>query len=238
MGPRRILGRWKPDRSDTYARLCGGRVAKLQLNFAVAARDENRYHILDEREVASSLQDWLKDRHSLPEETAAEVAEKLAEKWRTGRIQIDQAPPIVLESVPEMEVEGPEADSDSQEDPEPPAAKVPRAEDRRSKYVIVELPGAIFRHRSGANGCWMGRRREFRNSQEFPNLPYTLCWPSGGEGQDSAGIFLLPKGAVKISKMGTKDPDVLGLQSSYSISFWISHFQPQKRYSPESPITF
>ena len=41
------------------------------------------------------------------------------------------------------------------------AAKVPRA--RRSKYVIVELPGAIFRlHRSGANGCWMGRRREWR----------------------------------------------------------------------------
>ena len=77
-------------------------------------------------------------------------------------------PPIVLESVPEMEVEGPEADSDSQEDAGPPAAKVPRAEDRRSKYVIVELPGAICRlHRSGANGCWMGRRREFRNSQEF-----------------------------------------------------------------------
>ena len=111
-----------------------------------------------------ALQDCLKDHRSLPEETAAEVAEKLAEKWRTGRIHIDQAP-IVLESVPEMEVQGAEADSDSQEDP----AKVPRAEDRRSKYVIVELPGAIFRlHRSGANGCWMGRRREFRNSQEFP----------------------------------------------------------------------
>ena len=88
-------------------------MAKLQLKFAVAARDENRYHILDEREVASSLQDWLKDRHSLPEETAAEVAEKLAEKWRTGRIQIDQAPPIVLEPVPEMEAEEPKADSDS-----------------------------------------------------------------------------------------------------------------------------
>ena len=30
---------------------------------------------------------------------------------------------------------------------------LPRAEERRSKYVIVELPGAIFRlHRSGVNG--------------------------------------------------------------------------------------
>ena len=33
--------------------------------------EENRYHTLDEREVASSLQDWLKERHSLPEETAS-----------------------------------------------------------------------------------------------------------------------------------------------------------------------
>ena len=161
------MGRWKPDRSDTYARSYGGRVAKLQLKFAGWR---------DEREVANSLQDWLKDRHSLSEETAAEVAGKLADKWRTGKIQVDQAPPIVLDSVPDMEVEGP--DADSQEDPEPPAAKVPRAEDRRSKYVIVELPGAIFRlHRSGANGCWMGRRREFRNSQEFPSLVHPRLSP-------------------------------------------------------------
>ena len=55
-------------------------MAKLQLKFAVAAREENRYHTLDEREVASFLHDWLKDRH----ETAAEVADKLAETWRSG----------------------------------------------------------------------------------------------------------------------------------------------------------
>ena len=59
------------------------------LKFAVAAL----YHTLDEREVASSFQDWLKDRHSLPEETATEVAEKLAEAWRTGAVKVDQAPP-------------------------------------------------------------------------------------------------------------------------------------------------
>ena len=76
-GPEKDL--WKSEGSDTYARSYEGGVAKLQLKFAVAARDENRYHILDEREVASSLQDWLKDRRSLPEETAAEVAEKLAD---------------------------------------------------------------------------------------------------------------------------------------------------------------
>ena len=62
-------------------------MAKLQLKFAVAAQEENRYHTLDEREVASSLQDWLKDRHSLPEET---VADKLAETWRTGAVKVDR----------------------------------------------------------------------------------------------------------------------------------------------------
>ena len=55
-GPEKdFLGRWKPEGSDTYARSYGGRVAKLQLKFAVAARDENRYHILDEREAATIL---------------------------------------------------------------------------------------------------------------------------------------------------------------------------------------
>ena len=113
-------------------------MAKLQLKFAVAAREENRYHTLDEREVASSLQDWLKDRHSLPEQTATEVADKLAETWRTGIGAADS-----LEPVPE----GQEASSDSHEESGAPAAKIPRAEDRRSKYVVVELPGAVFRLR-------------------------------------------------------------------------------------------
>ena len=64
-GPEKnLLVRWKAEDSDTCARSYGGRVAKLQLKFAVAAREENRYHTLDEREVASSLQNWLKERHS------------------------------------------------------------------------------------------------------------------------------------------------------------------------------
>ena len=168
-GPEKdLLGRWKPEGSDTYARSYGGRVAKLQLKFAVAAREENRYHTLNEREVASSLEDWLKDRHSLPEETATEVADKLAETWRTGTVKVDQAPPIVLEPVPEMGAEEQEASSESHEESGAPAAKIPRGEGRRFKYVVVELPGAIFRlHRSGANGCWLGRRREFWNCQRL-----------------------------------------------------------------------
>ena len=35
-------------------------------------------------------------------------------------------------------------------------------------YVIVASPGQIFRlHRAGNYGCWMGRRRDFRDATEF-----------------------------------------------------------------------
>ena len=177
-GPEKdLLGRWKPAGSDTYARSYGGRVAKLQLKFAVAARDENRYHVLDEREVASSLQDWLKDRHSLPEETAAEVAGKLADKWRTGKIQVDQAPPIVLESVPDMEVEGPDADSDSQEHPDPPAAKVPRAEDEGlstwQSSSLGRYSDCTDRGQMGAGWGGGGSSGTVRSSQVLPINPNT-----------------------------------------------------------------
>ena len=48
-----ILGRWKPEGSDTYARSYGGRVARLQAIFAIAARARNPHHyeVLDEREL-------------------------------------------------------------------------------------------------------------------------------------------------------------------------------------------
>ena len=52
-----ILGRWKPEGSDTYVRSYGGRVARLQARYATAARDDNRYSLLDEREIAANLLD-------------------------------------------------------------------------------------------------------------------------------------------------------------------------------------
>ena len=122
-GPEKdLLGRWKPEGSDTYARSYGGRVAKLQLQFAVAARESNRYQTLDEREVASSLLEWLKDRHSLPEETATEISEKLADRWRNGRVHVDLAPPINLEPVQEEDEPEHKASSDSEAEPEAPTA--------------------------------------------------------------------------------------------------------------------
>ena len=68
----------KPEGSDTYARSCGGRVARLQFAFASSARDTNHYDISDGGDVASGLGDWLIARDKLSESTATSFAEGLA----------------------------------------------------------------------------------------------------------------------------------------------------------------
>ena len=35
--------------------------ARLQAKYALAAREDNRYQALDEREIAANLVDWLQD---------------------------------------------------------------------------------------------------------------------------------------------------------------------------------
>ena len=57
-----LLGRWKPEGSNVYARSFGGRVARLQALFAGAAREADRYTRLDEREIAADLVPWLMER--------------------------------------------------------------------------------------------------------------------------------------------------------------------------------
>ena len=65
-----LLGRWKPEGSDTYARTFAGRVAPLQALFAKVARGADRYDRLDEREIAADLVPWLMERAKLSREQA------------------------------------------------------------------------------------------------------------------------------------------------------------------------
>ena len=65
-----LLGRWKPEGSDTYARTFAGRVARLQALFAKVARGADRYDRLDEREIAADLVPWLMERAELSREQA------------------------------------------------------------------------------------------------------------------------------------------------------------------------
>ena len=146
-----LLGRWKPEGSDTYARTFAGRVARLQALFAKVARGADRYDRLDEREIAADSVPWLMERAKLSREQAELTVSSL--RRRAG-----------------------DADSSQASATEPEA-----------RYVIVELPGAIFRlHKAGASGCWMGRKRAFRNSRGYTARPKAhdhthvckLCWPA------------------------------------------------------------
>ena len=64
-----MLGRWKPDGSDTYVRMYNGVIARLQLQFAKTARAQERHKILDERDIVESAMSWISERcENLPEE--------------------------------------------------------------------------------------------------------------------------------------------------------------------------
>ena len=55
-----------------------------------------------------------------------------------------------------------------------PSAKKPKTIDREASYVIVASPGGVFRlHGAGSYGCWMGRKRDFRDATEFDTKPPT-----------------------------------------------------------------
>ena len=153
-----ILGRWKPEGSDTYVRSYGGRVSRLQSRYAAAAREDDRYFRLDEREIAANLLDWLQDRRKLSEEASRAIVDPLVHMWKTGKIYTNLIPvvPDPGDSLPEETG----ADSEDNQGAEmPSSSKMAKTVDRSARYVIVELPGAIFRlHRAGANGCWMGGR--------------------------------------------------------------------------------
>ena len=64
--------------------------------------------------------------------------------------------------------------------------------------MIVASLGGIFRlHRAGSYGCWMGRKRDFRDATEFDTKPPTsrythvckLCWPPKADDKDSGSGF-------------------------------------------------
>ncbi|CAE7469080.1 unnamed protein product, partial [Symbiodinium microadriaticum] len=79
-----LLGRWKPEGSDTYARSFGGRVARLQALFAEVARGADRYQRLDEREIAADL--------------AELTVEGLRRSWREGSLGAPDPIPATLAS--------------------------------------------------------------------------------------------------------------------------------------------
>ena len=76
---RDMLGRWKPDGSETYIRMYNGVIARLQQQFAKSARGAERHKELDERDIESAMS-WLSERcENLPEEGVDRILQHFEE---------------------------------------------------------------------------------------------------------------------------------------------------------------
>ena len=134
-----LLGRWKPEGSDTYARSFGGLVARLQALFAEVVRRADRYTRLDEREIAADLVPWSGRTYR-----ATRPNSVLRVCGAAGRRE-DLGSRTRFQLRPRQS-----SHRSGFADPEDSSL------DRQASYVIVELPGAIFRlHKAGTSGCWM-----------------------------------------------------------------------------------
>ena len=114
------------------------------------------------------------ERPKLSRDQAELTVEGLRRRWKGGGPwSPDPVPATPTSEEPPLGVPTRAGDLEgssqaSASEPEEPVCKQARVLDRKANYVIVELPGAIFRlHKAGASGCWMGRRRAFRNSRDF-----------------------------------------------------------------------
>ena len=115
--------------------------------------------------------------------------------WKETLAVSEDAREVALEEeAPTTQLEAPVGESGSSEEEATPSAKKLKTVDREASYVIVASPGGVSRlHRAGSYGCWMGRKRDFRDATEFDTKPpssrYThvckLCWPPKADDGDS-----------------------------------------------------
>ena len=179
---RDMLGRWKPDGSDTYIRMYNGVIARLQLQFAQAARLEDRTKTLDERDILESAMSWMAERcEQLPRELTDNIMVHLEESL---------AAPLAADWTDV----GVEANVESQALPvECTAEEIPKSqgdkkEQRVPLFVVVDSGRKCKRLHKSRGGCWMGREMSFKSAVEFFTMPnaeeYThyckVCWPKVG----------------------------------------------------------
>ena len=178
-------------------------MARLQAAFAAAATRPNHYEVLDEREIASGLKDWLVGKDKLDFLRATHLSDELASQWRRAfRVPEEEAREVPLEEESSGSPLGePAVETGSSEEEAMPSAKKLKTIDREASYVIVASPGGIFRlHRAGSYGCWMGRKRDFRDATESDTKPPTsrythvckLCWPPKADDEPTRGTARSP----------------------------------------------
>lgn len=183
---RDMLGRWKPDGSDTYQRMYNGVVSRLQLQFGNAARRKDRTTVLDERDIVESAMSWVTDRcEQISDENVQKVLKHLQESlkwppsagWEPAEEDMDASGLAVV--LQEDEIENAN---------EGLHKKVERKEQRQPLFVVVNNGSKCKRLHKSRGGCWMGREMNFKSSVEYYALPSTeefthyckVCWPKSG----------------------------------------------------------
>ena len=176
---RDMVGRWKPDASDSYIRSYNGLVAKLQNKFAVACRQEDRSKLLDEIDVVESALAWLKARKN---EIFADERQGIVSKLEEVLKEFSRPE--------EAWVEQEEFDDDT-----PLSELMPMKTDketinpgvahRQVGYVVVHNNARCKRLHKIDGGCWMARSKIFKTAEEYVEMPddakFThvckVCWP-------------------------------------------------------------
>ena len=153
---RDMLGRWKPDGSDTYLRMYNGVVSRLQLQFAKIARTNERFSSLDERDILESAMSWITDRcEPLSDERVRMILEHL-EKSMKGATSPD------WQTVEEEPFEigslfGPLTEDTLDVEVVDTNNTVERKEQRLPMFVVVNNGSKCKRLHRSRGGCWMGR---------------------------------------------------------------------------------
>ena len=214
---RDMLGRWKPDGSDTYIRMYNGVVSRLQLRFALTARRDDRTKLLDERDVMESVMSWMLERCDSLDTEQTDRALQHLEDSVSSPVLSGWNP--VGEDVEEQDLEGkPAVPLEIEHDAEPEtSAGSTLKEPRKPMFVVVNNGSRCRRLHKSVGGCWMGREMNFKSSTEFFSLPdpceYThyckVCWPKTGpvavdSGSDSSSSTSSSKSSKASSSLDSE----------------------------------
>eukprot|EP00435_Cladocopium_sp_Y103_P066700 s288_g29.t1 len=166
---RDMLGRWKPDGSDTYIRMYNGVVSRLQLKFAKAARKNDRSKTLDEKDIIENAMSWISERcEMLDDEGLGNVLhhleDSLASLVLSGWIPAD-------EDAVETEAVQPDQVEQTVTVETTAAVGNQTREARKPLFVVVNNGKKCKRLHKSIGGCWMGREMDFKSSTEFFTLP-------------------------------------------------------------------
>ena len=185
---RDLVGRWKPEASDTYIRSYNGLVAQLQGKCGKAFRKPNRFRILDEIDIAESAEAWLRYRKTeIAEQERQDILQSLMAAMDSFAIQAEP----LTQQVHGDDMEQPET---LEEIPDPEGSEEPKTK-RQNGFIVVTTARNCKRLHKAAGGCWMAREKIFKDSQEFEDKPeetqYThvcrVCWPKVKEDEESSG---------------------------------------------------